>query len=71
MNKILIILLVIFSSFTSKILAQSPTLEQDTVQYQRSGIFYKGVNYNKPPQIESILLKEPNEIGRASCRERV
>jgi hypothetical protein len=61
MQKKLIILLVILFSLTSKILAQSPTLEQDTVQYQRSGIFYKGVHYNKPQQIESILLKEPND----------
>lgn len=61
MNKILTISLVIFLSFTSKILAQSPSLEQDTVQYQRSGIFFKGIHYNKPQQIESILLKEPNE----------
>ena len=61
MNKILIVLTISFFSFTSKTLAQSSTLEQDTVQYQRSGIFYKGVHYNKPPQIELILLKEPNE----------
>ncbi len=61
MQKKLIILFVILFSFTSKILAQSPTLQQDTVQYQSSGILYKGVHYNKPPQIESILLKEPND----------
>jgi hypothetical protein len=61
MNKNLIILTLILLSITSKIFSQSPTLEQDTAHYQRSGILYKGVHYDKPQQIEAILLKEPNE----------
>jgi hypothetical protein len=61
MNKNLIILLVFLFSFTSKILAQNPQVSQDTAHFQNSGVLYKGVHYNKPPQIESILLKEPNE----------
>ncbi|MCU0467467.1 MAG: hypothetical protein MUF58_02615 [Arcicella sp.] len=47
--------------FISKVSAQTLEISQDTVHYQSSGILYKGVHYNKPNQIASILLKEPNE----------
>ena len=60
MQKKLIISLVIFFSFTSKILAQNPQMSQDTAQFKNSGILYKGIHYNKPKDIEAILLKEPN-----------
>jgi hypothetical protein len=61
MNKNLIILTVFLLSFTSKILAQNPQINQDTAQFKNSGILYKGVHYAKPKDIEAILLKEPND----------
>lgn len=60
MNKNLTILTVFLISFTSKILAQNPQTSQDTAQFKNSGILYKGIHYNKPKDIEAILLKEPN-----------
>lgn len=47
--------------FISKVSAQILEVSQDTVHYQSSGILYKGVHYNKPKEIESILLREPNQ----------
>ena len=61
MNKNLIILTVFLLSFTSKIIAQSPQVSQDTAHFQNSGVLYKGVHYGKPKDIEAILLKEPND----------
>jgi hypothetical protein len=61
MNKNLIILTIFLLSFTSKILAQNPQINQDTAQFKNSGILYKGVHYAKPKDIEAILLKEPND----------
>lgn len=61
MNKNPIILIIFALSFTSKILAQNPQVSQDTAHFQNSGVLYKGVHYNKPKDIEAILLKEPSD----------
>jgi hypothetical protein len=61
MNKKLIILTVILISFTSKIFAQNPQINQDTIQYLNSGIQYKGNYISDFKQIESVLLKQPNQ----------